>query len=114
MSEYSEEVCRLCLTTEKSRSYYFLLDLEHLETISLSFALDSDLQDPNIHPKHICDECNFLINRFFKLKQIATENDVFIINYQDQIHGQGITVAMEKARKDNEEETENNKNVTPI
>ena len=99
------------MPNHRGRSYYFLLDLEHLETISLSFALDSDLQDPNIHPKHICDECNFLINSLLKLKQIATENDVFIINYQDQIHGQVIAVAMEKARKDNEEETENNKNV---
>ena len=39
---------------------------------------------------------------------------MLIINYQDQFQGQGITVAIDEARKDNEEETVNNKNVTPI
>ena len=109
--EYFEEGCRLCLTTDKSRSYYFLLDLEHLEALSQYFSLDSDLKDTTLHPKHICDECNLVINRFLKLKKIATQNDKFVMKYQAQIQSRGIRGTVRTERNSVEERKENNENV---
>jgi len=109
--EYCEEGCRLCLTTDKSRSYYSLLNLEHLEILSQSFSLDSDLRDPTLHPKHVCDECNLVINRFVKLKKIATQNDKFVRKNQERVRGQGISEAVRTARNGGEERESNHKKV---
>ena len=109
MREYIEDGCRLCLSTDKNRSYYSLLDLEHLDLLRLSFSLRSDLSDITVQPKHVCDECNLVINRFFKLKKVSEQNDVFVTNYQIPIQTLGIRVVWDTSRNDPEENTEKNK-----
>ena len=95
MTAEDSEACRLCLSTEMHRSYSFLLHNNNLEHLQAILALQTDLNDNSIKPTHICDDCDTVIKRFLKLKKVASENELFLIKYQQQILTKGLKAVKE-------------------
>ena len=95
MTAEDSEACRLCLSTEMHRSYSLLLHNDNLEHLQAVLALQTDLNDNSIKPTHICDDCDTVIKRFLKLRKVASENELFLIKYQQQILTKGLKAVKE-------------------
>ena len=107
-----EESCRFCLTTNASVSYYLLDDFHHLDLLSQTCNLTTALQDPAVHPKHICDQCSLVINRFAKLRGVAQKNDDFVRNWQYHILNFGVREALAASKNISGDIKADNKNTS--
>ena len=96
------------------RSYSLLLHNDNLEHLQAVLALQTDLNDNSINPTRICDDCDTVIKRFLKLRKVASENELFLIKYQQQILTKGLKAVKEiEGRKSFEFANEDLNNFLP-
>jgi len=95
MTAEDNAACRICLSTETHKSYSLLRNHENIEHLQAALALRTDLNDNSIEPSHICDECEYVTQKFLKLREEALDNDVFVVNYQQQILTNGLKAVKE-------------------
>ena len=103
-----QEACRFCLTEAGGSLYYRLDSLPYLELVTQCFNLGTDLLDYSVLPRHVCDECNLVFNRFIKLRNIAKENDLFVSEWQNKIQNHGVKEALDASKNAVYESTKNN------
>jgi len=101
------EACRFCLTTDVTRYYYPLLDIEDMPLLQDSLALVTNLNDSSIKPKFFCEDCDNIIKRFLKLKKEALDNEKLLMKYQKEIVQSGLRKVLEQSKLDGIETYEN-------
>ena len=82
--------CRVCLSTEPSRSFFSLEDSMEFLMVSQVLGLQEDFSHLNIYPNHLCGQCKQTVNSYKAFKEEALRNEIFLVKCQADIKRIGL------------------------
>lgn len=76
----NNKVCRACLTTKESFTYYFF---ENVESELFSFCTAIEINKEDSFPKSVCTLCYELLLKFSEFKHTCIQSQNLLLNYNE-------------------------------